>query len=222
MCLRRGIIFDMTICPVQPFDIPAIMKIERAAFIPQIQDKQKVFEARLRAFPQGFFALLDNSPAAVMKNGYSVVAGYFCGEMRACVPQSDDFVCRTTGRQVLKSHVPGGGALYVSSFALHSEYKERKLAKPFLEGSLESLCVSFKNIKVVFLLVSDEWKAALRVCESLGFSSARVVRGAFPSLRKVGTDGMLMSCPADVFRNRSASEIEPFFPRGDARLDEAR
>ena len=71
----------MKIFPAKSFDIPDILKIEHAAFIPAIQEKQATFEERLRVFPEGFLLLSDNSPKTVLENGKPLTAGYFTSEI---------------------------------------------------------------------------------------------------------------------------------------------
>lgn len=78
---------SMILCPAQAFDIPAIMTIERAAFIPKIQEKQRVFEERLRLFPQGFLLLADTSEETVFRQGKALVAGYLTSELWQALPE---------------------------------------------------------------------------------------------------------------------------------------
>lgn len=189
----------MTICPAQYFDIPEIMKIERSAFIPQIQEKQKVFEERLSVFPKGFLILSDNSPETIKENRTALTAGYFCSEIWQTVPQTDDFF--SLGHSAAKVHNDGGCILYASSFAILPEYRGKRLGKPFFKSSLEILCSSFPRIQTVLLLVNDEWKGAFHIYESLGFSVLRKIKEFFPSLHNIkGSDGILMTCNAETFR----------------------
>lgn len=189
----------MILCPAQPFDIPAIMQIERGAFIPPLQEKQKTFEDRLRVFPQGFFVLSDSDVETVMKAGRAVLAGYVCAERWRDVP-ADDKPFKINHR-ASKSHVRDGAVLYVSSFALHPEYQGRGLARAFFLSSLAAWCGAFPQVRTVLLLASTEWRAALRVYESAGFTEVRRIPAFFPSLHeKTGCDGIVLTCSADTFR----------------------
>ena len=76
----------MIICPAQPFDIPAIMNIERQSFIPAIQEKKRVFEKRLKLIPEGFLLLADSSEEVVKKNKVALVCGYLCAERWDSLP----------------------------------------------------------------------------------------------------------------------------------------
>ncbi|MDE7228059.1 MAG: hypothetical protein K2N31_07040 [Treponemataceae bacterium] len=189
----------MILCPAQPFDLPSIMQIERGAFIPPLQEKPKVFDDRLRAFPQGFFVLSDSSVQTVGKAGHAVNAGYFCSELWRGVP-ADDKPFKINHR-ASKSHCRDGSVLYVSSFALRPEYQGKRLARPFFLSSLAALCGAFAQIKTVLLLASEEWQSALRVYAAAGFAELRRAEAFFPSLhKKAGCDGIVMTCAADVFR----------------------
>lgn len=189
----------MILCPAQPFDLPSIMYIERAAFIPPIQEKQKVFDERLELFPQGFFVLSDSSVETVTKAGHAVNAGYFCSERWLAVPNDDKaFLLNHKPR---KTHVRNGTVLYVSSFALLPDYQGKGIARQFFASSLAALCGAETQIQTVVLLVNEEWKAALHIYETLGFSEVRRIPEFFPSLHKDGkNDGLVMKAAADVFR----------------------
>ena len=189
----------MILCPAQPFDIPQIMQIERGAFIPPIQEKQKVFENRLRVFPQGFFVLSDSSVETVAKAGRAVDAGYFCCEFWRELPKDDKpFKINHTASQ---GHYKDGTVLYPTSFALRPEYQGKGLARPFFMSSLAAICGAFSQIQTVLLLVNQEWQRAQHIYTSVGFTELRRAPAFFPSLHtKTGSDGILMTCPADVFR----------------------
>lgn len=180
----------MKIFPAKPFDIDSIMKIERAAFISEIQEKQKTFEERLSVFPQGFFVLADNSEKTVIENGKPEIAGYFTSEIWPSFPESDEIFA--LGHSAKKIHDINGSALYFSSFALLPSFQGKKLAGPFLEGCLKSVCGAFPNIKKIVLLVDEEWLGARHLYDKLGFKSVRTVKGFFPSLNQKSSDGIIM------------------------------
>lgn len=179
----------MKIFPAKIFDIPEILKIERSAFIPGIQESAKTFEERLAAFPQGFLILQDSSQTA---------AGYFTSEIWSAVPASDDFY--GLNHSTKKLHTENGSVLYVSSFALLPNFRGKGLAEPFFEKSLRSICSAFLNIKTVLLIVNKEWQGARHIYEKLGFSADRVIPGFFESLKKEKSDAVVMSCAAAKFQ----------------------
>lgn len=180
----------MKIFPAKSFDIPEIMKIERAAFIPAIQENQKTFEERLSVFPQGFFVLADNSDETVLQNGKAQIIGYFTSEIWRDFPENDDIF--TLGHSASKTHDINGSVLYFSSFAILPAFQGQKLAEPFLTSCLKSVCGAFPNIKKIALLVCEEWLGARHLYEKLGFKQVRVIKDFFPSLKKNKADGIIM------------------------------
>jgi ribosomal-protein-alanine N-acetyltransferase len=200
----------MILCPAQAFDIPGIMAIEHASFIPQIQEKQSVFEERLRIFPQGFLVLNDSSYETVHRIGTSLTAGYFSSELWNNVPQSDQAF--SLGHSASNAHCENGVVLYASSFALLPEYRGLSLGTPFFRSSLEAICSSLPQIQKIVLLVNDEWINAFHIYESLGFKTLRRINKFFPSLHNSeGADGILMACNSSSFRipETTASNADP-------------
>ena len=163
----------MKIFPAKSFDIPDILKIEHAAFIPAIQEKQATFEERLRVFPEGFLLLSDNSPKTVLENGKPLTAGYFTSEILIIADEN-------------------ANPIHIASFALLPAFQGKKLAEPFLTGCLDSICGAFPQIKQIILLVNEEWHGAKHLYEKLGFKELRTIKDFFPSLKKSASDGIVM------------------------------
>lgn len=181
---------NMKIFPAKSFDIPEIMKIERAAFIPAIQENQKTFEERLSIFPQGFFVLADNSDETVLQNGKAQVVGYFTSEIWRDFPEND-YIFKL-GHSASKAHDINGSVLYFSSFAILPAFQGKKLAQGFLTSCLKSVCGAFPNIKKIALLVCEEWLGARHLYEKLRFEEVRSIKDFFPSLRQNRMDGIIM------------------------------
>jgi len=180
----------MTLCPAKPFDIETIMMIERASFIPAIQEKQSVFEERMSVFPEGFLLLTDNSPQTIKEHRIAQTAGYFCCEIWDYVPGDDSFF--ELGHDPSKVHNSKGKVLYVTSFALFPQYRGGGNGKFFFENALKSLCTGFPQVETLLLLVNEEWTGARKIYTSLGFKELRTIKGFFPSLQKDSSDGILM------------------------------
>lgn len=204
----------MIICPAQPFDIFQIMNIERQAFIPSIQEKKRVFEKRLKVFPQGFLALADCSDEVVLKNKTALVCGYLCAEKWDSLPDFESFRALSgaetnnlsdagntaekeqksalkkiekrfaLGHNPLLTHKTNGSFLYVSSFALLKEYRGKGLGEKFFANSLAALCSAMSEIKKVVILVDSEWTVALRIYEKLGFKKVFDLKEFFPTIQK--------------------------------------
>lgn len=201
----------MNLFPAKPFDIDSIMAIEHQSFIPQIQEKKKCFEKRLEVCPDCCFILSDASESVVKACGSALTCGYFCSELWDSFPSEKDddevFARRfALGHDVKSSHVPGGMYLYVSSYALRTEYRGNGKGKAFFEASLNALCGANKNIKKVIVIVNEEWLPALSIYRSLGFSEVRRLANFFPTIRKVSlfkremSAGIVMVADAAAFR----------------------
>lgn len=220
----------MIICPAQPFDIFQIMNIERQSFIPAIQEKKRVFEKRLKVYPQGFLALADCSDEIVLKNKVALVCGYLCAEKWDSLPDFEELRSLSgvemsekerksalkriekrfaLGHNPLLTHKINGCYLYVSSFALLKEYRGKGLGEKFFKNSLAALCAANPEIKKVVLLVDSEWQAALKIYEKLGFQKVFELKEFFPTLqKKVNADGIIMTASADSFRGIEFSKSE--------------
>ena len=154
----------MILCPAQPFDLSQIMQIERAAFIPSIQEKERVFDSRLQLFPQGFFVLIDSSVETVKKAGHAVTAGYFCSELWQSIPADNDFFALNHKPQ--KSHFRNGTVLYVSSIALLPDYQGKGYGKAFftlIEGKIKE-----RGLHVIYLM-TDRNQPAYEFYQKIGF-----------------------------------------------------
>ena len=190
----------MLICPAKIFDIPAIMAVEHNAFIPEIQEKQKVFEERLSLFPEGFFVLQDTSDEVVLRNKKALTVGYICTEIWGGIGGDDFF---SLGHSPKKTHRSDGTVLYVSSIAILSAYRGKGEGEHFFRESVRSICGALPQIQTIVLLVCEDWKGARRIYEKSGFESLRRLEGFFPSLQSQSgrADGILMKCDAANFRN---------------------
>lgn len=205
----------MNLFPAQPFDIDSIMKIERQAFIPQIQEKQKTFEKRIEVFQNGFLVLSDSSEKVVKQNGNALICGYLCSEIWNSFPSetdSDEVFARRfkLGHNIKDTHSNTGCYLYISSFALLREYQGKGLGKKFFQSSVAALCGAFSNVKKIVLLVNSDWQNAISIYRAFGFSEIRTLKDFFPTFCKTGifslfekksfTDGIVMTCDCDDFR----------------------
>ena len=223
----------MIICPAQAFDIFQIMNIERQSFIPAIQEKKRVFEKRLKVYPQGFLALADCSDEIVLKNKTALVCGYLCAEKWDSLPDFEELRSLSgvemsekeqksalkriekrfaLGHNPLLTHKTNGCYLYVSSFALLKEYRGKGLGEKFFKNSLAALCAANPEIKKVVLLVDSEWQTALKIYEKLGFQKVFELKEFFPTIqKKVNASGIIMTAEADSFRSVEFSSCDNEF-----------
>ncbi|WP_407429201.1 GNAT family N-acetyltransferase [Treponema sp.] len=208
----------MIICPAQHFDIFSIMNIERQSFIPAIQEKKRVFEKRLKIFPEGFLLLADCSDEVILKNKTALICGYLCAERWDELPDFSNIESKNKkdykkslrkiekrfepGHNPLYTHKNEGRFLYISSFALLKEYRTKGLGEKFFKNSVAALCGSMKTIEKIVLLVNEEWKGALKIYEKFGFSEIFRLQDFFPTIqKKQKSDGIIMTCDAECFRN---------------------
>ena len=209
------------------------MNIERQSFIPAIQEKKRVFEKRLKVYPQGFLALADCSDEIVLKNKVALVCGYLCAEKWDSLPDFEELRSLSgvemsekeqksalkriekrfaLGHNPLLTHKTNGCYLYVSSFALLKEYRGKGLGEKFFKNSLAALCAANPEIKKVVLLVDSEWQAALKIYEKLGFQKVFELKEFFPTIqKKVNASGIIMTADADSFRSVEFSSCDNEF-----------
>ncbi|MBQ9205212.1 MAG: hypothetical protein IJ158_00685 [Treponema sp.] len=190
----------MIICPAQPFDIFQIMNIERQSFIPQIQEKKRVFEKRLKIFPEGFLVLADSSDEVVLKNKTALVTGYLCSELWDSLPDFEILQSKNEkeqksalkkiekrfelGHNPLSTHKTTGPFLYISSFALLKDYRGKKYGENFFKNSVAALCCAMPHIKKVVVLVNSEWQSAIKIYEKLQFQKIATLTEFFPTIQK--------------------------------------
>ena len=196
----------MNLFPAQPFDLDSIMKIERQAFIPPIQEKKRVFEKRLRIFPNGFVILSDASEKVVKENLGALTCGYICTEIWESFPDKNldekAFSRRfALGHNIKHTHFENGACLYVSSFALLQTYRGKGLGRAFFCAALGAILGAYPAIKSVALLASSEWKNALSIYESLHFEKVRTIPDFFSTLqKKIRADGIVFFSSARDFQ----------------------
>ena len=207
----------MIICPAQPFDIFSIMNIERQSFIPAIQEKKRVFEKRLKIFPEGFLVLADSSDEVVLKNKVALVCGYLCAELWDSLPdfsllehasEKEQKNARKKiekrfelGHNPLYTHKTDGSILYISSFALLKDYRGKGLGEKFFVNAVAALCCARPNVKKVAVLVDSEWQNALKIYEKCGFKKIGTLEAFFPTIQKKEfADGIVMTADAASFR----------------------
>ena len=186
----------MIVCPAQSFDIHQIMNIERQSFIPAIQEKKRVFEKRLKIFPEGFLLLADCSDEVVLENPENLdKKSYKILEKRFSL-----------GHNPVLTHKTEGSVLYVSSYALLKDYRGKGLGEKFFLNSLAALVSGLGGIKKVVLLVNEDWQAARKIYEKNGFKEKFTLKGFFPTLQKKKfADGIVMEADAENLKRMKLS-----------------
>ena len=82
-------------------DLEKIMQIEKASFVPQIQENQNVFLERIKSCPKLFLIFYDsdedfydsneeNRSESLSYENSENIAGYLCAELFSEIPQNPD------------------------------------------------------------------------------------------------------------------------------------
>ena len=104
------------------------------------------------------------------------------------------------GHRPRKTHRNDGSVLYISSFALLSQYRGQGLGTSFFRAALAALCGTYTQLSRLVLIVSTEWQHARRIYDSLDFKPLVAFADFFPSLHDRHADGIVMTADADSFR----------------------
>lgn len=160
-------------------DIPSIMRIEAAGFIPQIQEEQAVFEQRIKACPELFLVFEEESSG--------VVAGYLSAEYLDQVP--------ATAAQLALGHVPeksnSSSIIYISSFSILPKYRGNGTGKQLWNHAMEYF-TSLGTANSLLLLVNEAWSGARHIYECAGFKVINTFENFFPTETATKTAGLLM------------------------------
>ncbi|MCR4626340.1 MAG: GNAT family N-acetyltransferase [Treponema sp.] len=197
-------------------DIDSIMQVEKDSFIPEIQESEQTFLNRIKTFPSGF--VVFESPAQAKSNSKSPasdsncgtksaqIAGYLCSEKWNQLPRTsspktaslksdgsaegsflDDLF--KLGHSIEKTHNDTGKILYISSFAILSNFRGKKLGSKLFSQSLQFILQKKENqnIDTLLLLVNENWKSALQIYKNYGFKEIKTISRIFPD-----SDGIIM------------------------------
>jgi [ribosomal protein S18]-alanine N-acetyltransferase len=172
----------MIIRRVTEQDLPVIMEIERTSFIPAIQEREAVFEERIRICGNCFTIFEDE---AVQKT-----AGYFSAERWSAVPDDDSIFSLNHSAESIYS--PDGPVIYLSSFALLPQYRGRGTGSTFFSGSIKWFTEHNQGLSKAILLVNERWKGAVHIYTQFGFLETHRIRGFFPDGEGAYSDGIVM------------------------------
>ncbi|HAH63124.1 MAG TPA: hypothetical protein DCL73_13625, partial [Treponema sp.] len=160
----------MIIRRVTERDLSAVMKIEKASFIPAIQETESVFAERIRVCGNCFIIFEDEATHNA--------AGYFSAERRAAVPKDDgDF---SLNHSASRTYAADGPVIYLSSFAVLPQYRGKGTGRSLFSDSMEWFAEHNPGLTTAVLLVNETWKNALHIYTQYGFRETRRIRGFFP------------------------------------------
>jgi ribosomal protein S18 acetylase RimI-like enzyme len=141
-------------------DLAGIMRIESSCFLPGIRESEGVFRDRLAAFPDGNFVLVPDAET-------SPIAGYFSSEIWTRTPASEK-ASYELGHSALSRHDPAGTVLYVSSIAVHPDFRGGAGRILFAE-SIKEILAAYPGLRRSVFIVNETWTAARHIYETEGF-----------------------------------------------------
>lgn len=172
----------MILRQVTPADLPAVMKIEGASFLPAIQERREVFAERISVCPSCFIMFEDD----IMHEA----AGYFSAERWAALPAENDIF--TLNHSARAAYTPEGSVIYLSSFAILPQFRGQGRGRELFEQSISWFSAHNSGLTDAVLLVNEAWKSAAHIYSSYGFRETRRIPAFFPSENGSDTDGIIM------------------------------
>lgn len=150
-----------------------IMELERLGFDPRIQEDRKVFEERIRCFQKGFLVIIDTHDT-------NRVIGYICSELwsKERPLNADTFLL---GHAIEESHCEWGEILYISSFAIHPDYRQHGLGKLLFETLHQRVFSQYPNLESTLLVVNEQWTKAKQIYEQQGYITLFYMDDFFPA-----------------------------------------
>ncbi len=93
------------------------------------------------------------------------------------------------GHSIEKTHNDTGKILYISSFAILSNFRGKKLGSKLFSQSLQFILQKKENqnIDTLLLLVNENWKSALQIYKNYGFKEIKTISRIFPD-----SEGIIM------------------------------
>ena len=151
-------------------DLADIMRVENACFLPGVRERESVFRDRLAAFPEGNLVLVPDAET-------TAIAGYFSSEIwtRTPAPEKESYAL---GHSALSRHDPAGAVLYVSSIAVHPDFRGGAGRTLFAE-SFKKILAAYPDIRRSVFIVNEAWAAARHIYETAGFRYTGRLDGFF-------------------------------------------
>lgn len=172
------------IIKAEVFHLDEIMALEQLGFDPTIQEERSVFEERIRYFQNGFLVLIDTQQS-------DLVIGYICSELwtKDRPLTSDTFLL---GHSIRDSHNEQGDTLYISSFAIHPEYRKHGLGKLLFESLHRHIFSLYPSIESTLLVVNEIWTKAKLMYEQQGYVTLFCIDSFFPGENGIRQKAVVM------------------------------
>lgn len=166
------------------FHIDEIMELEQLGFDSTIQEERSVFEERIRCFQNGFLVLIDT-------HNSERVIGYICSELWA----KDSPLNKNTfllGHAISEYHKEDGETLYISSFAIHPQYRKHGLGKQLFETLHQHIISIYPSVRSTLLVVNEMWTKAKKMYEQQGYTTLFYLDDFFPAENGIRQKGVVM------------------------------
>lgn len=159
-------------------DLATVYGLETQGFDLGIQEEYKVFEQRIRTFPQGF----------LIASFQGCDIGYFCCE----IWESDqlarsDVTCFELGHDITHFLSMTGHCLYIASMTITSSVRGLGLGKKLFEKAINLMQKRFPQLETAMLIVNEHWISAQKIYLSCGFKEVGRIDHFFHPIQ--GPDG---------------------------------
>ncbi|AQS59191.1 GNAT family N-acetyltransferase [Desulforamulus ferrireducens] len=164
-------------------DIDSIITIEEQSFAAGIKEAREVFLERIRVFPAGFLLLETKESDSPI--------GYICSELW---PGEHELQLNnlTLGHSIQKVHHPQGQKLYISSMGVLPEFRGRGYGELLLNQLIAVITRDYPQVKSVVLIVSENWLAARKTYQKLGFQEIGLIPAFFQPVDTPSEQGIIM------------------------------
>ena len=162
-------------------DLDAIMRIEEASFIPEIQEDREVFKKRIEVCPSCFLVFEFEGR----------VGGYLSAEFMDHIPLAADELKLGHFPAPAESNDVKNQFIYISSFALLPEFRGGGNGRKMWNEALKYFRNKFSPTGFL-LLVNELWGGAKHIYSESGFETISIFENFFPCDGEGFSNGILM------------------------------
>jgi ribosomal protein S18 acetylase RimI-like enzyme len=165
-----------------PRDIDQIMDMEAQGFATGNRELREVYEARIKAFPQG---------SLMAHFGANCIGCIFSEIWKASpVPIAEHFAL---SHDILDRHDPLlGTELYITSMTIAPAFRGKGLGTQLFLGCIGHVAAAFPQLTSALLLVNETWRHARSIYEAAGFQEVARFKHFFNPNETTYEDGIVM------------------------------
>lgn len=154
--------------PAELSDLAVIMEIESLSFNANTQESSDVFKKRIMYFAEGFYIFLYQAQ----------VIGFLTSEIWSKLPTQEDnhLAINHSIEDVLNKK---GSVLYISSFELHPQFRNKGLGTYFFDCYLKDIKRKFHQLNKAVLIVNENWLQAISIYRKQDFKLAFDIKKFF-------------------------------------------